>query len=447
MRQHKAVLLNSTMLRPLVLNRHFLSLRFSQQGQAMVELAILMVVLFAVILGGAELTTSAFQSSKASEAAKSGAQDLSMAVEVTPGVLNAYLMRFSDPIDRQNKFDLIRMTLNGMTGNADMPCSIVPPYFTLDNASNLNIACSGGLSQIWVLTDDQEKNLFFKNGVIFCDDCQTLPNVFYSNIGDHDPTRFANPSCSPSGPDAGLPADDKIYLYNPLPIDITSCVGSSSVSELIEMLPKINRSLYSSYIKVWVNNVGGEISIVPPNTIGASVWLKPPGKMCGAAGGGEVCPGVGDLSGATGFYYFGVANDAAGSTFDPSVAPEFRPAFQLVCDAEDWRSSDYDVNGACSLGANPYSLQVHIRYRSVYESFLTFGQPELTNIEDSQYFYDPNKVGTGGKLLGIPGSELGHVGPNGLPTVKQHKDFRGCYTVDMALKANFSNKALVSACN
>jgi hypothetical protein len=447
MRLLKTILVNQFTTKSFGMKADSLSLRFSQQGQAMVELAILTVVLFAVILGGVELTTSAFQSSKASEAAKAGAQELAMAVEVTPGVLNNYLMHLANPVDRQNKFDLMKLTLNAMTGNADVPCSIVPPYFTLDSAFNLTMACSSGISQTWALTDEQEKNLFFKNGEIYCDDCVTLPNVFYSSIGDHDPTRFAKPSCSSSGPDDGLPADNKIYLYNPLPIDITNCVGAGDISQLIGILPKINRAMYSSYTKVWVSDVAGQITIVANNSAGANLWLKPPGKMCGASGGEEVCPGVGDLSGATGFYYFGVADDAAGFVFNPSVSPDFRPAFQLACDGEDWRSADYDVNGACSLGANPYTLQVHVRYRSVYESFLTFGQPELTSMIDTQYFYDPTKVGTGGKLLGVAGSELGYVGVNGFPTVKQHKDFRGCYTVDMALKANFSNRALVSACN
>jgi hypothetical protein len=72
-----------------------------------------------------------------------------------------------------------------------------------------------------------------------------------------------------------------------------------------------------------------------------------------------------------------------------------------------------------------------VRYRSIFESFITFGLAELPNAElgNLPYFYNPSKVGVplSNSVKGIAGSEIGPLGASGNPTVKPFKDFRGCY--------------------
>ena len=325
-------------------------------------------------------------------------------------------------------------------------------------------------------------------------------------LGNHNPTRtdfpFRRPSCSatingnPNDYDNGLPNDGRIYLFNPLPIDVTNCngtdnlrAGRSRISVLttgysgdnnhtdgqdlnVNGLPAINQATYSQYSKVCVVTSGNQISIARNGSAivgldncvnqGGYVWLKPPGLMCGSNGGTEVCPTEGDLNGATGFYFFGDGNTAGAFQYTPSSAasPYFRPTFQLVCEGATHQSNLYDADdglngiGVCddnvvNKGAGAFRLQVNVRYRSIFESFLTFGVRELTNASLVQYFYNPNGVGTSNALVGASGSEIGPLGRNGRPSVKQFKDFRGCYQVEITAPQNVGDqiKTSVSSCN
>lgn len=325
-------------------------------------------------------------------------------------------------------------------------------------------------------------------------------------LGNHNPARtdvpFRRPSCSASingnlnDYDNGLPNDGHIYLFNPLPIDVTNCNGNdnlrsgrSRLSVLtggysgdnnhtdgqdlnIDGLPVMNQAIYSQYSKVCVVQSGNQISIARNGSAivglddcanqGGSIWLKPPGLMCGANGGTEVCPTEGDLNGATGFYFFGDGNTAGAFQYTPSSAasPYFRPTFQLVCDGATHQSNLFDADngingiGLCNdivenQGAGAFRLQVNVRYRSIFESFLTFGVRELTDASLVQYFYNPNGVGTSNALVGASGSEIGPLGRNGRPSVKQFKDFRGCYQVEITAPQNVGDqiKTAISSCN
>jgi hypothetical protein len=150
----------------------------------------------------------------------------------------------------------------------------------------------------------------------------------------------------------------------------------------------------------------------------------------------------------TGYYFFGASNDAPRGTkqYIPSLAPEFRPTFQIECPGGTFEDSDNSSGcdtqpapaGICWVNNGPPSdtsiacqLQVHVRYRSIFESFITFGLAELptAELDNLPYFYNPSKVGVVGSnsVKGIAGSEIGPLGASGNPTVKPFKDFRGCY--------------------
>lgn len=335
------------------------------------------------------------------------------------------------------------------------------------------------------------------------------------SLGDHNPTNFGRASCNalganptPNDYNNGLPDLINIYLFNPLPIDITNCTGNdpfrqnrSRVSILtggytdptpndangdqsVEGLPALNQAMYSQYTKVCAIDNAGQISIL--TTIGPSggttlvglddcaaaggaIWLKPPGKMCGAAGGSEICPdtaGVAlDLNGATGYYFFGVGNNSGRGQFSwtndhtgstAAIFGTFRPVFQIVCsdlDNNSHQSEQTDPNGDCAAsGTGSFALEVHTRYRSIFESFLTFGLQELpaSAINLANYFYNPSNAGNDGTVLvGALGSELGPLGKNGRPTIKQYKDFRGCFRVDISPPDKIGDqvKTSVSSCN
>lgn len=341
-------------------------------------------------------------------------------------------------------------------------------------------------------------------------------------LGDHNPANFLRPFCNPLGATAtandynnGLPDTTSIYLFNPLPINITNCTGDdpfrqnrSRISILvggytndanpalnIEGLPALNQAIYSQYTKVCVVENAGQITIATATgptggtTLvgldrcsgnGRAIWLKPPGKMCGAAGGGEVCPDATgnpvDLNSATGYYFFGVGNTSGRGQFSwtnnntntlANIANTFRPTFQIVCgdlSNNAHQSGQVDTDGDCAASGNgSFALEVHTRYRSIFESFLTFGLQALSTspINLANYFYNPTGVGADSTVLvGATGSELGAMTtfdhdnnpatPERLvPTVKQFKDFRGCYRVDISPSDKIGEqvKTAVSSCN
>jgi TadE-like protein len=406
-----------------------MTIRFKLRGQALVEFAIILILLVLVVAGGAELAITAYGSSKVSDAAKAGATEWGQ-----------------------------------MISHARDP-----------NHDGLN-------------TDAQ-------NDV---------------GLGDHAVANFASPSCGgPDGAgnltyDDGIPTDryllDKknrdnfqilvvalsltksIYLFNPLPIDHESCFGTdpnrgdrSRISILINGfglmyddkgtptvaddtpnplyvpgLPKVNQAMYSMYQQVCLN-AGNELARCD---IADERLLFPPGKLClGTGVDEENCPDDGDIInvpnlGDTGYFFFGASNNAprGSKQFIPSLAPEFRPTFQITCPGGTFEDSD-NMSGCddrtspqnnCWVTEGPPSntsvacqLQVHVRYRSIFESFITFGLAELPNAElgNLPYFYNPSKVGVAGSnsVKGIAGSEIGPLGASGNPTVKPFKDFRGCY--------------------
>lgn len=278
-------------------------------------------------------------------------------------------------------------------------------------------------------------------------------------------------------------ATKSIYLFNPMPIDNISCNGTdpnrdgrSRLSILVNgyglmyndngtpndlsddtpnplyvpSLPKANQAMYSMYQQVCLS--GNNLQRCESAT---EILLFPPGKLCLSADpNDEHCPNDDDgyvpaNIGETGYYFFGANNiapePASGpGQYIPNLTPQFRPTFQIECQGEDAYDNSPSNMVNCDTQAVPTDvcwndsntaiacpLKVHVRYRSIFESFITFGLAELpdSNLPDLPFFYNPSKVGVAGSnsVKGIAGSEIGPIGATGNPTVKPFKDFRGCY--------------------
>lgn len=274
-----------------------------------------------------------------------------------------------------------------------------------------------------------------------------------------------------------------IYLFNPLPIDVATCQGSDAArgdqsqlsilvggygnpSDLNESalyvkgLPKLNQAFYSQYTRICINSSDEYVACG-----GADVdeeVLKAPGKYCLSDVQNDTidsCPGINpDLINTSGYYFWGKGNEADpdnGEQFQwiygDSDLPPFRPSFQLLCNGDSHQTEtivgddcteNFDNYTDDSARSNFYQVEVNVRYRSVFESFLAFGMQELQDDALLPYFYDPSNLrALNAGTVGVPiaGSELGPK-QGALPTVKPYKDFRGCYQVNVETNQ-------VSACN
>lgn len=319
-------------------------------------------------------------------------------------------------------------------------------------------------------------------------------------LGDHDPSTndgLSRPSCDANANtyDYGFPTDDDgnytrtlpeftnsdgvvveeaaypaIYLFNPLPIQLVdsssgdSCAGTDSdrdnqsrISVLVggygkegdefyePGLPKLNTSFHGQYSHVCLDGANAYTRCGTANA--AEEILKPPGKTCfsdTASDTVDSCTVDEPPTDTSGYYFWGQVNDQGNGKFSwtSDEGPVFRPTFQLVCNGDDVDLSNI-INDECldeldddNAVANLKTIHVNVRYRHVFESFLTFGMMELDTTSDpdmAQYFYDPSNlrsptvsVGTG-----IAGSELGPKASGKNPTVKQFKDFKGCYEINV----------------
>lgn len=488
-----------------------------QLGQALVEFAIVLILIIIVVAGGAELAISAYHASKTGDGAKAAANDWANAVSFPLEITRQDLLidtnpeidtscdnrpettcdgsvgirpaldascNFSDP---SNLFDetlpidisLCPTTLPGYaTGISNLLTYLYP--ISTPTAADFGVVCTSsnsffdGIERITACDGSSSQKVLLVsnsllNNVASYPPRLNTPNGIRVDLGDHsNPSIFNKANCDGVDYDNGLPDQTNIYLFNPLPIDITNCDGSAGnkVDELIagvgtyEGMPKLNQALRSQYHQVCVAETGGVITIQPlKNCVanGFNLWLKPPGKMCGAGTttGTEYCPTEGDLNGATGFYFFGDSNISGNNLeYVPTswASPEFRPTFQLVCGVADYRDGGFDAANECSTLTGAFSVQINTRYRSIFESFLAFGLQAIptSNLDLLPYFYNPNKVGESNQLVGTAGSEIGPIGGDDkTPTVKRFRDFRGCYQVGIIPPDNIGEqvKTTVSACN
>ena len=395
----------------------------NMRGQALIEFAIILILVILVVAGGAELAITAYGSSKVSDAAKAGTTEW--------GQMISHAKAVTTPTPQSDV---------GLGDHA------------VGNFSSPSCVALNGDS------DDYDDG---------------IPDDRYL-VDKRNSDNYTALNTPPSN-------SKSIYLFNPLPIDYLSCAGTndtdpnrenrSRISILVNGyglmnlpngnpnplyvpgLPKLNQAMYSMYQKVCLNNDSLERCDIATERL-----LFPPGKLCLSTDpDAENCPDDGDPNvanlGETGYYFFGASNNApSGSkqyfpSLPPSGVPELRPTFQIECPGEDAYDNSAsnmvncdtqdipgDANGCWQSDAisNACPLKVHVRYRSIFESFITFGLAELPADQVDTllpYFYNPSKVGVAGSnsVKGIAGSEIGPIGATGNPTVKPFKDFRGCY--------------------
>lgn len=403
----------------------------SMRGQALIEFAIILILLILVVAGGAELAITAYGSSKVSDAAKAGTTEWgqmishaknALAPNVTPqtdvGLGDHALANFASPSC---------VALNGDSGDYDdgMP----DDRYLLDKKNRDNY-------QILVNAASVTKSIYLFNPMPI--------NNISCNDTDTDPNRGGRSRISILINGYGLMYDD-----NGTPNNLSDDTPNPLY---VPGLPKVNQAMYSMYQQVCLS--GDNLNRCENAT---EILLFPPGKLCLSADpNDEHCPDDDDgyvpaNIGETGYYFFGANNvapePASGpGQYIPSLAPKFRPTFQIEClgdDAYDNSASNM-VNcdtqtapaavcwqaGVPSTSSLACPLKVHVRYRSIFESFITFGMAELPtdNLDLLPFFYNPSKVGNGSNnVKGIAGSEIGPIGGSGNPTVKPFKDFRGCY--------------------
>lgn len=396
--------------------------RINMRGQALIEFAIILILVVLVVAGGAELAITAYGSSKVSDAAKAGTTEWGQMIShakaaTTPtlqtdvGLGDHALANFASPSC---------VALNGDSGDYDdgMP----DDRYLLDKKNRDNY-------QILVNAASVTKSIYLFN-----------------------PMPINNISCNGTDPNRGGRSRISILIngyglmYEP--------ADSNNLNPLyVPGLPKVNQAMYSMYQQVCLS--GDNLERCENAT---EILLFPPGKLClSTDADNEHCPDDDDgyepaNIGETGYYFFGANNiapePASGpGQYIPSLAPKFRPTFQIECpggDAYDNSASNmvncdtqtaptavcWQTNGVPSTTSLACPLKVHVRYRSIFESFITFGMAEIPtdNLDLLPFFYNPSKVGNGSNnVKGIAGSEIGPIGASGNPTVKPFKDFRGCY--------------------
>jgi len=305
------------------------------------------------------------------------------------------------------------------------------------------------------------------NQAILDTDADGVPDL---GLGDHSEANlaaFANPACLASGGyDDGLPADattqggDRIYLYNPLPVDITDCIGgtddmctagdptddSPRLRVLVDGypadgaagcaaadyagLPAANQTLYGQYFKDCYDSGGLGIDCAAANPAnGDTVYLRLPGNLASDNPATDVV----EL----------VAYDESGL---PNPA-DVRPTFRLQCESPDGTTVPFppgptdadncveacysvtDTDGDAIVGyadideARACNVRVVLRYRHVFESFLQM--MDWATPADPAALAELDTVSVDGGGNSTQGSIGKEVNPRG-DILKPQRTFVGC---------------------
>lgn len=370
-----------------------------QRGQAMVEFAVIILVLTLIVVGGIELATAVFWSSKTNDAAKQAA-----------------------------------MAWVAMSGNVQ-----------------------NGIGPIDVATGHGQYGL---GGSDVYNDPATSEDFNYYGLGDHqDPANFTRATCTGAG-DYGLgeqyPAriadknDDDgdgkvdpiyhitgdVYLFNPKPLDITDCdtAGNLTLDDFVKGLPKVNQAIYPLYERHVVKN--GELGC----TQAQCILLMLPGRLDA-----DDTVKLVDLSIGTPYI------DVDGKKKAPASATAI-PAIKLECanaGTEDFNNlcGTPDDDGKCWLGGSRQAceIKIEVRYKFVFESFVTMFMGNSTDasieqlvVDDPSLFdnADAGNDGNIGKDIKAFGSEL-----------KPQKRFLGCHQSIGGSLANDLNRTGTWSCN
>lgn len=418
--------------------------RARQRGQAMVEFAIIALLLILLIAGGVELGIAAFNSNRTAEGAKAATNE------------------WMQHISREN-VECIQISIDPDNPVPDKGCSTPDVnYFR-----SFKLTSSTGLGD--------------------------------HGLGDHDTlSNFARPSCLPVNitdglPDYadGFPEDGNVYLYNPLPIDITECFGNdelepsrSRVSVLLTGhsaafendpeyypgLPKIHQAIYSQYETVCLSP-DGYISCSSDEYLdniglpGYSKLLKLPGWLdLEDDYAMSMLPRIREqnVGGQTKF------------VLDPDVSPNPKPTFAIQCRAinDPQNSNSFEgcdsrvvPNDICWHDNNtptptPLACDVRIemRYRYTFETFIGMtmaekGSSPMTPVDtDALEYFDaiePGRVGSdlqrGTYVCKEPFGvcKEDELELTGAPP-KPFRDFLGCYETSAYPTGAASEKYLTS---
>ena len=461
-----------------------------QRGQATLEYAIILILVVTMIIGGIELAATAFATSKASEAAKAGANEFAEANvlrkksrDLQQGFVRELHVQFGVTVIADDAYsaastgiyddyidylsDISDLNTNGLFGDSgDYEDLLTDPT----ESGGLGFADTNGNGSYGDEVNASVASANKYKALIVLEQMKLVGDL--PTIADHDPALLTNPSCGfveneytynyglPDRFLSGRGTNDQVYLFNPLPINLASCAGVDTGrgnksrigilvggygkfgdADYVQGLPKLNQAMYAQYTKVCLNASSEYVSC---NAAYDQLLFKPPGKLClsnTASNTVDSCTTNTPPIGTTGYYFWGQANDSAAGTFEYSNAGaiEFRPTFQIVCNGNSALNPNI-MDGDCLDTANLKTVQVNTRYRAVFESFLTFGLQTLDEPSLAQYFFDPSNLRGASLGVGVAGSELGPKAQNKNVTVKQFKDFRGCYEVDVETNQ-------VSACN
>ncbi len=266
-------------------------------------------------------------------------------------------------------------------------------------------------------------------------------------LGDHDDaTQFSMPTCQTGTSDIyddGLPADSitrggsALYLYNPMPIDVTDCQGNDDngtpgdVSDDLRArasvlvggradnsvigLPRLNQKLYAQYRKAcW--------------DAGSSVWIscKP------VADGGDFdasnaqhrilmkLPGRYDLTTPA-------VPQLGQLTWDETATqwnslPD-KPVFELTCyQGGGSQVACNDVGFCRSASVNTCGIRVKVGYRHVFDTFMPMVDWKRPVDAVAAHSLDDSWP------AGVVGSELTLGNAR-----KAFKDFIGCYEAEASL--------------
>lgn len=506
-----------------------------QHGQAMVEYAILFIVLSILFIGGAELGMAALASYKNTDAAKTGISEYAEVNQRRLNILNAerqYSLNLTASLNAESTSCIPLFGNADETPSAGFQCtsdgSYTIPYTSyvdyLDAKIKAAIDADDTLTPTVVLEQYALRNpeagtvaddvladydsdgdgslssdelteaesgilsstlnpveKFYKLILLQHLKLAKLPLNYFDYslreaqiaIGDHASNLIQQPNCNGGIYDDGLPSDryiyreyydstgnrhifqtgSVVYLFNPLPINTASCQtingGISTLvagytppqsfinsvedfeNNFVAGLPKLNQAMYGMY----KNDLNGN--------------LIPPGKMC-VSDDTNICPDqdlISDDIGPTGYFRWNKGSDS-NEAFRYTISnvdtdlQNFRPSMQIECNA----SPTPDLSTISSCNTSFSKVRLHTRYRKIFEGFLGFGVRAIDVSNDEDYeaavslFYNPNNGSLNGQVNGVIDSEIGPLGNNGRLSVKQFKDFRGCYEVDVETNQ-------ISACN
>jgi hypothetical protein len=282
---------------------------------------------------------------------------------------------------------------------------------------------------------------------------ESSPLIENGGLGDHR-DGFSRPYCDPDGPtpyDDGLPLDsvtrdgDRVYLFNPLPIDVSNCIGADGgdpnktrIAALVERLPALNRAIYSLYQRRCGDASGNEISCADTDNVVAT-YLRLPGKL--SLDDDQVYLAVLD-------------GDPDSPTFQMPLG-DSRPTFDVQCalpgtsdfgDCEDRVYPDEVDPSVCWDEDNgvPIACEVRVivRYRNIFHALLQYPFV-LWNDPLPPEALEQMDLGPVGSEIGVVGSEVARGNVRRL-----QRTFQGCWeTVTVPPGPGMQGRRSTRACN